>query len=440
MKEATKFLDKLLKDGDTLVIGVSGGPDSMCLLDLITKLDKNIQIICAHVNHGLRKESIKEKKLVENYVHKHNIIFEYLEINDYKNNKFTESMGREKRYEFFNQLIDKYHANYLMTAHHGDDLIETVLMRLVRGSNLKGYLGIQKLKTNTKYSIARPLLYVTKKEIHDYLEENNIPYAIDKSNDNELYTRNRYRKHMLPFLKNEDKNVHLKFLKYSEELESYHKYVNNIVKDKVNEIFQNNKIDIEKINKEDKFLQRKIIEYIITDYQKEYIFNINDKQIDNILKLINTSSNRKINLASGFIARRSYNNLYIEKNKDRENYNEEFSNELIINNHKFIQEENNIEKSNHIIRLNSEEIKMPLYIRTKKDGDKMVVKNLDGTKKLKDIFIDSKIDIEERRVYPILVDSNDIVLWVPGIKKSKFDKEINEKYDIIIKHMEVNNE
>jgi len=441
MKETLLFLNNLLKKDDCIVVGISGGPDSMCLLHVLMSLKEkyNLRIICAHVNHGLRKESEEEKEFVEKYCIENNLVFEYLKINNYKNNKFSEEEGRKKRYSFFDELSKKYNAKYLMTAHHGDDLIESILMRIVRGSNLSGYMGILKTSENDNYKIVRPLLYVAKKDILEYMDRNKIKYVLDKSNDSDKYTRNRYRKHLLPFLKQEEANVHLKFLKYSEELENYNNYINRVIKEKIKDIYVNNRIVINKLLKEDKFLQAKIIEYIIKDIQKTEIFNINDKGLKNILKLLEKNENKEINLSDGFIARRSYNYLYIEKNKNIEVYKIEFKDKLIIfNNYRFEQTEESNIKNNNIIRLNSKEIELPLFIRCKKDGDKIYVKNLFGSKKLKDIFIDSKMDLKKRKEYPILVDANDTIIWVPGIKKSIFDKEINENYDIIIKYMEEN--
>ena len=441
MKEAEIFLNNLLNKNDTLVVGVSGGPDSMCLLSMLLSLkDKyNLKIICAHVNHKLRKESEEEKVFVENYSLINNIIFEYTEL-EYENG-FTEDIARKKRYDFFDKLVTKYKAKYLFTAHHGDDLIETIMMRLVRGSNLKGYAGIPKISSNDNYKIVRPLLYLDKNEILNYLNKNNIKYVIDKSNDNTKYTRNRYRKQLLPFLKNEDKNVHLKFLKYSESLEKNNNYIKSIVQNKIVNIVNNNIIDIMLLKEEDEFIQEKIIEYVIENIQKDYIFNISDEQFKNILSLINNNGNKEISLSDNFIARVSYNKLYIEKRKELSKY------EIVLNNNlcildkyyfEFISESKS--KSNNIIRLNSKEICLPLIVRTKKEGDKIKVKNLNGTKKIKDIFIDNKMDKIKREEYPIVCDSKNDIIWVPGIKKSIFDKEISEKYDIIIKYVEGKNE
>ncbi len=434
MKEVLNFLNNLLKENDTIVIATSGGPDSMCLLSILNSLkDKyKLKLICAHVNHGLRSESEKEKNFVENYCVINNIIFEYMKIDKYTNNKFSESEGRKKRYNFFNELMTKYQAKYLMTAHHGDDLIETIMMRIVRGSNLKGYAGILQINNN----IVRPLLYVSKKDILDYLREHNIEYVVDKSNDDEKYTRNRYRKQLLPFLKKEDINVHLKFLKYSQELQEYNDYINKIVLDKLNRIYKNNKINIKELLKEDKFIVKKIIEYVIIEIQREDIFNISDSQLDEILKLLKNKSNKQIDLANNYIARISYDNLIIEKKKELNNYYYEFKDKVIIDNNKIERIEKSDKKSNFILRINSSDVKLPLIVRTIKEGDKIKIKNLNGSKKVSDIFIDNKIDINKRMVYPIVTDSNNEIIWIPGLKKSIFDKEINEKYDIIIKYTE----
>ena len=438
MKEVQIFLNNLLKENDTIVVATSGGPDSMCLLSILNNLkDKyKLQIICAHVNHGLRQESNDEKKFVENYCVINNLIFEYMKIDSYTKDKFSENEGRSKRYAFFQELMNKYNAKYLFTAHHGDDLIETIMMRIVRGSNLKGYIGIKLINNN----IVRPLLFVDKKEIINYLNEHNISYVTDKSNDDESYTRNRYRKQLLPFLKNEDPNVHLKFLKFSEELEEYNNYVNKIVKQKIDKIYKKNRLNIQELLKEDKFIVKKIIEYVIIEIQRENIFNINDRQLNEILKLLNNKSNKKINLANNYIARVSYDELIIEKEKDMSNYCYILNDEVNIQNNIIKIVEKSDEKSNFVLRIDSKEIKLPLMVRNIQNGDKIRVKNLNGTKKVNDIFIDNKIDNSKRISYPLVTDSDNTIIWIPGLKKSNLDKEIDEKYDIILKYTEGNNE
>ena len=144
MKETIAYLNSLLKDKDTIVIGLSGGSDSMCLLNIIMSLNKDIHIICAHINHNIREESKDEMHFIEDYCRDNKLDLETTTF-DKKSleEDYNELELREKRYNFFEKVIKKYKADYLFTAHHGDDLIETILMRITRGSNLKGYAGFQ---------------------------------------------------------------------------------------------------------------------------------------------------------------------------------------------------------------------------------------------------------------------------------------------------------
>ena len=166
MEEAIRFLsdNNLININDYVVIGLSGGPDSMALLNILLEYRKkiNMNIVCAHVNHGIRKESDDEEIFVHNYCKENNVIFEYMKLEKCNNSNF-ESFARKKRYDFFDSVIKKYDAKILFTAHHGDDLIETILMRLVRGSTLKGYAGFPAITEKQDYKIVRPLVFYTKR-------------------------------------------------------------------------------------------------------------------------------------------------------------------------------------------------------------------------------------------------------------------------------------
>ena len=437
MDNISELLQSLNIDGK-VIVACSGGPDSMFLLHVLKQY--GLDVICAHVNHNLREESKEEYEYVEKYCKDNNIVFEGTELHDLPKIN-TELKAREKRYEFFKTLIDKYDAKYLFTAHHGDDLIETILLRIVRGSTLNGYAGFNIITEKLGYKIVRPLVYLTKDEITKYLDDNNIKYYIDQTNLSDEHLRNRYRKYVLPILKEEDKNVHLKFLKYHKIAQSYYDYINTKVYEYINDMFKDNTLDLDKFNKIDEFMKDKVLEEVIRPYYPDDLYLINDNHINEILKLIN-SNKPNIELVlpgtnGNIVIIKNYNKLIIKLGVDNiESYDYILEDEVktpvgII---KYINEDN-IDKSNNIIRLNSKDIKLPLHVRTRQDGDKIHVKNMDGSKKVNDIFIDSKLSKNIRDIYPIIVDSEGKIIFIPGIKKSNLDIPITSEYDIIIKYV-----
>ncbi len=438
MSEALDFLEKKIKVNSTVVVAVSGGPDSMVLLSLLIKLKEklNLNIVVAHVNHKHRLSSEDEAVMVKNYSRENNLNFEYMEINEYSDDNFHE-FARIKRYDFFEKCLNKYKASILLTAHHGDDLMETILMRLVRGSNLRGYAGFSSKIEKENYILLRPLITYTKDEITEYAIKNKIPYAVDESNNEDVYTRNRFRHHVLPFLKNEDKMVHLKFYKFSELLLSYSDYIDKVTKNRMDDIYKDNILNITKFKTEDKIIQLKIIELILQHYYGDDLMLISDVHTKAIYDLImNNKSNVKINLPDGKLAVKEYNNFRIIKENNPKSYKYEFSEYLVLpNGHKLKRVSESNSNSNDVIRLNSNDIKMPLYVRNRQNGDKIKIKGLNGQKKVKDIFIDEKINVIDRDNIPLVVDSADEIIWIPGLKKSKFDKQNDEIYDIIIKYL-----
>ena len=421
-----------------IVVGCSTGPDSMALVDMLLKVrDKyQLSIIIAHVNHNVRKESYEEAKFLEDYCNKKNLIFESMVIENYGDDNFHNE-ARFIRYNFFDNIVHKYDADYLMTAHHGDDLIETVLMRIVRGSNLSGYSGFKSYIEMDDYVIARPLINYTKEELENYDKENNVTYFVDASNSKDTYTRNRYRKYVLPFLKEEEPDVHLKFLKFSKSLSEASKFITKSRDRALNRVMENEKILIDKFLLEDEYIQKEILYYILNDYYQDDLILVNDKHIDLMMNLIKSSKvNSYINLPNEVLAKKNYN--YFEIGRETEvvsGYEVEFDNYVTLpNNHIIEKITETDDNSNNICRLNSTEISLPLIVRTRKIGDKINVKGLGGSKKLKDIFIDKKIAIASRDNWPVVTDSSGKIVWIPGIKKSIFDKKKNETYDIILKY------
>ena len=435
LDDILKKLDKTIKENETLITATSGGPDSMALLSLLIKLSqtKKITIICAHVNHNLRKESQEEAIMVEKYANENNLIFEKMEINHYEGN--TENYARTQRYNFFEKLIKKYNASYLLTAHHGDDLTETILMRMVRGSSLKGYSGFQEITDKETYKIYRPLITKTKDELLNYVKTNNIPYAVDKTNFSEEYTRNRYRLNILPILKKENKSVHLKFLKFSETLKLYDDHINKEANEKLNKVYQNNNLNLKLFENEDELIKRKILYQILNNLYYKNISLITDNHVELILNIIESPRpNLKINLPNKVLVIKNYQNLYFTQNTEIKPYSFTFKDKVILPNNQILIKEETEDTSNYTIRLNSKELSLPLIVRTRQNGDKMEIKNLNGHKKIKDIFINEKISETARNSWPILTDQNNQIIWLPGLKKSKFDKQKHENYDIIIRY------
>lgn len=424
--------------GDTIVIGCSSGPDSMALVDMLLKVREKyqLQLIIAHVNHNVRSESYDEAIYMKEYCEKNNLLFETMTIEEYGDDNFHNE-ARAIRYNFFETLINKYEANYLMTAHHGDDLIETILMRMVRGSNLNGYSGFKEVVEMENYKIVRPLIRYTKEELEQYDRDNNVKYFVDSSNDKDKYTRNRYRKYLMPFLKEEDSNVHHKFLKFSEELSDASRFIDKERDKALDRCLNNNVINLDKFVNEDKFIQKEILYYLLSEFYQDDLILVNDKHINLVLNLIYSNrANSFVNLPNEVVANKSYNMLELKRETlEITSYEIEFNNYVLLpDNHIIERVTDTDDNSNNVCHLNSSDITLPLIIRTRKIGDRMMIKGLDGSKKVKDIFIDKKIKMDKRDSWPIVVDSKGKIVWIPGIKKSIFDKKKVDSYDIVLKY------
>lgn len=438
MNDVYNYMDSFLSDSDTIVLGCSGGPDSMCLLSLLLKLRKvkNLSIICAHVDHNVRDESSFERKWLSDFCVKNNIPFESMVIENYGDDNF-ENEARNIRYNYFEELIKKYDAKYLMTAHHGDDLIETILMKIVRGSNLSGYSGFKMVVDNGFYKIVRPLITVTKEEIIEYNEKHKIDYVIDKTNFLDIHTRNRYRKVVLPFLKSEDASVHGRFLKYSRTLQMYDDYINGQMKSQLDKVYQDGKIIVDKFLELDYLIALKIIHYLLEEFYDDDMVLISDVHAELIIDLIKSSkANSSVYLPNSVKAVKNYNSVSIKRETEQiDKYEIEISNYVSLPNGKVIEAVSSSSvNDNNYCRLCKKDVCFPLIVRTRRSGDKMYVKGLGGSKKLKDIFIDMKIPIWQRDIWPVVVDSKDNIVWIPGVKKSKFDVAKNKNCDIILRY------
>lgn len=199
---------ELIENGNNIVIGVSGGPDSMALLNILISLKKdeklNYEITVAHINHGIRIEAEEETKYVENFCKENKIPCfikrEKVEELAKKQKIGTEEAGRKLRYSFFEEVAKKVNATKIATAHNANDNAETILMNLIRGSGTSGLKGIE-AKRDNKY--IRPLIECTRKEIEDYCKAKKLEPKQDKSNSENIYTRNKVRNILLPLIESE---------------------------------------------------------------------------------------------------------------------------------------------------------------------------------------------------------------------------------------------
>ncbi len=441
MDKTYEFLmkDISIKYGDTVVVGVSGGPDSMALLHLMTVIKKaiDIEVVCAHVNHNTgRPGQIEDEKFVEKWCKNHNVIFEHMTIDDYGDDNFHNE-ARSKRYVYFEKIVKEYNAKYLLTAHHGDDLIETILMRIVRGSTLRGYSGFSKIVQMDGYTILRPLINVTKADIIEYNRNNKIEYQQDDSNTKDVYTRNRFRKYIVPEFKKEDINVHNKFYKFSKTLLEYNDYIDKQVLKVIPKVYPQNVLNIEEFLKLENVIAMKVIYYILEHIYQDDLMLITDHHAELIYHLIKSKkANTYIYLPNNLKAIKEYNQLtFVTESINNNEYEIEIIKYLNLPNGKNIEViEKTDETSNFICRLNKDNVSFPLRVRTRRNGDKISVKGMLGSKKVNDIFIDEKITVVERDMWPVVVDSNNVVVWLPGLKKSKYDVPISEKCDIILKY------
>ena len=423
----------LINKNDKIVVATSGGPDSMYLLNELIKEkeEKSLSLIVAHVNHRTRKECNEEEEFVKEFCLKNNIKCEVYKIDKYSKGYFTEEEARKIRIEFFKSLISKYHYDYVVTAHHADDLIETILMKIIRGSTLDSIVGIKSIQKIKGIIFKRPLLNLSKEEI---LKKIDIPYKIDYTNYEENHLRNRIRKNIVPLLKEEVNNVDKKFFKFSKELNDLVEYLNNELDIIDKELKKDEFIDLEKFNNLDEYLKREYLKRLFRFIYGSDVNKLNYQNYDNIINFLKKRKKNYLELPLDYLIEVNKKRFRIIKKKNKNNYKILCEDYVRLEDGLLIKKESFGKKSNYEIHLNSKDIKLPLYITNRLPGMKMEVKNLKGSKKVKDIMIDEHILPSKKDEIPIMVDSDGKVLWILGIKKSKYDLDKYEKCDIIYEY------
>lgn len=226
-------------DAQKYVIAVSGGVDSMVLLHAMALLfgeNAKNQIIVSHVNYGLRKESKSEEKLVKDFCQKYQIPVETKQWQQKQGEHPSENKLREFRYGFFDEVLKKYQAHYLVLAHHQDDQLETILMKWSRGSTLEGLSGMKEKRIINDVTILRPFLSFSKEALYAEAKKQKVPYLEDSSNQTNEYTRNRYRHQFIPFLKKENVYVGSHFQKSAQMIADAYACLAPILEEKLSRL------------------------------------------------------------------------------------------------------------------------------------------------------------------------------------------------------------
>ncbi|MBW4828004.1 MAG: tRNA lysidine(34) synthetase TilS [Clostridiaceae bacterium] len=442
----------LINKGDNILIGLSGGPDSMALLYGLLEIQnqKSFSIYIAHVNHGVRgEEANKDEKFVEGLSKKLNLPYYSIRIDmegyAKKHKMSSEEAGRKLRYDFFRDTLSNIGGGKIAVAHNKNDQAETLIMRMLRGTGIDGLKGME-YKTE---DIIRPLLDISRTEIEEYIEINNIETRLDKTNLVPIYNRNKIRLEVIPYIK-ENFNPNIidtlwrtsKIMSYdSSFLNEYtSKIYRNLMKSKKkNSIILHRK----KFSKEHTAIKQRIVRQAIYDLTNN-LQGITSKHILDIVELFDRGDTGKsIDLINNIVAETSYDDLIIKMGNKEDNvaFNYDISFEKTI----YIKETNcfiearvvpreKVEinfKDRFIKYFDYDKIEDGLHLRNRKAGDKFVPLGMNGMKKLKDLFIDEKIPLNQRDTIPILTDGKNII-WVVGFRVSEDYKITTSTKNVLV--------
>ena len=296
------FRHQLFQKGAKVIVGVSGGPDSVCLLDIFYKLKKkyDLEIVIAHVNYGLRgKDSEKDEMLVKRLAKKYSLPLEKIRITNYKL-QITEDHLRNLRYDFFSKVQEKHRADFIAVGHNFNDQAETVLMRILRGAGLRGLgairfsasidLATQGKKETNKITIIRPLLNIPRKEILAYLRKNKMPFRIDKTNLRTAFVRNKIRHRLLRQLEKEyNPKIQEALYRLSQSAANDYDFINKYSSAWLK---MNKTLTISKLIKLHPAIQREVIRLSIEKYIPS-LQEIELGHVDEILKVIKSKKGKQ---------------------------------------------------------------------------------------------------------------------------------------------------
>lgn len=448
-KAVIAFMNKqrLLEKNATVLVGVSGGPDSMALLHFLRSIREewDLNLIAISVDHQLRGgESIADVKYVEEVCRQWEIPFKStsVDVKSYKNELHvgTQVAAREMRYRFFEEQMHAHQASYLALGHHSDDQLETMLMSLVRTANSSALSGIPAKREFATGWVIRPLLAATRSDIETYCKINGITPRYDPSNKELTYTRNYFRNTVLPLIKEKNSNIHNTIQHLSETLAEDEAYLRNEAEKLVNRLvdfttnYERASFEITLFKKHPIALQRRAYHLILNYLYKRLPKDLSYTHEAYFFSLLEGGKgNVQIDFPFDLTLEKSYNNLSFYFS-DQGPHDSSYCKTLNIPGTTMLPDGTVIhaemieqlplgERDSYVCKL--EEIQLPLHIRTRKPGDRMRWKGLAGSKKVKDIFIDAKIPKLERASWPILVDDQGEILWLIGLKKGQPKHQAN---------------
>lgn len=434
-------INTLWNKEDKIAIALSGGVDSIVLFHLLVTeyKDSYKQLVVFHINHGLRKESHEEAEFVERFVKDFDVKFYKEELNmsglERDSHTSEEMLARELRYQAFNKMSKLEGVTKLLTAHHKNDQVENILMRLLTGRSIDHSLAICEEIEMAGLTIYRPLLNSLKAELEEYAKEKNLHYYVDATNFDTDYTRNNIRHNIVPLLNDINSGSFDNLINFA----NYYQNINNnlkkaILSNKDNYIFSRDEDKISLVK--DKFLELNeeemyfLLKDLITD--ELGVFDIKQKAIfDVVSSLKKNSGNKSYDLKNNLKIISQYETLYIHK-IEKKCYNDKI--EIIIDKicensvYEFYQNKFIISTDAKDSEIGFNKSELPLLVTIKKEGDR--VRRGEINKKLSRIFIDEKVPKELRDTLPVLRNNKGEVLGVLGIG-TKVNK--NKIYDYYIK-------
>ena len=394
--------ESMLSKNKKYVLGVSGGPDSMALLDLFRK--QGYQGVVALVNYHKRVDAYLDYEVVKEYCKSHDIPLAYKEIFSYDEGNF-QAQARVLRYDFYKEVASLYQCEAVLLAHHYDDFLETVLMQKKRHQE-DGYWGILETSNYQGLTVLRPLLACTKQQLFDYCVHHQIAYRIDSSNLESDYTRNKIRNQEL--------------VKYTKEMkeELYNQAMIHNQKQKEIELYcldwlNQYQTDLSFKTKDFKevIYKRQLLRMYLCQFENMVLSN---RLLEDCLAIIeDEKGNKKINLPLNFHLIREYDTIYVTKLNEKTGFS-------------FVIEEGcfqdfgffKVTNQGHDrcgVQLNKEDY--PLTIRTLQPGDSILLEY--GRKKVSRLFIDAKIPRHLRQNWPIVVNASNEIILVPKLAKNK---------------------